>query len=323
MTISPEHFSTLAQSGIFGFIVGDALGVPVEFTDRETREADPVRSMRSGGAHGQTAGTWSDDTSMTLGTMHSLTYNGIDYEDTMNSFAKWLWDAAFTAHDEVFDVGGATRGAIMRYMRGAKALDCGDASEWACGNGSLMRMLPVALYLAGQQAQPTLNDETAAVIHNYSACTHAHKRCLMACGIYCNVVFHLLRGETPAAAVAGGVAEALNYYAEKAEFSGVYKDFADLSGVAEWKPSRLRGSGYVLHTLQASLWCLLTTDSYTECVLKAVNLGEDTDTTGAVAGSLAGLCYGIQSIPVEWVDILPKKEEIQALTQRFAAACLA
>ena len=180
-----------------------------------------------------------------------------------------------------------------------------------------MRMLPTALYLVGKYGSVTLNDRTAEIIHNTSVCTHAHPRCLMACGIYASVVFSLSTGRRTKPDVRAGIASALSYYQEKPEFSGVFHDFGSLKSIGSREERQISGSGYVLHTLQAALWCLLTTDSYAECVCRAVNLGEDTDTTAAVAGGLAGIVYGKAGIPKEWLDTLANHEQIEDRCRRF------
>lgn len=307
----------MIRSAILGLAVGDALGVPVEFCVREARRQDPVTGMRGGGFHGQKLGTWSDDTSMTLALMDSLTRKGFDIEDQMRCYVDWLWSGKYTAYDEVFDVGGTCKSAIFRYCKGTPAEKCGEDGELYCGNGSLMRIIPMTLYLYGT-GRGELNDETALLIHASSAVTHAHPRCLMACGIYCAVAFRLCAGESIQAAVQNGLRDALDYYAGQEAFAGELEKFRSLTTIGTWPEQMIVGSGYVLHTLQASLWCLLRTESYADCVLRAVNLGEDTDTTAAVAGGLAGLYYSEDGIPKGWLDVLARREDILHMCDAFA-----
>ena len=146
-----KHFYHAVEGAILGSVVGDALGVPGEFMTREELEKNPIIDMIGGGAHEQLPGTWSDDTSMTLCTIDSIIEKGIDYDDQMYRFADWLWSASNTARDEVFDVGGATKHSIFRYMKKTPALECGELAENTCGNGSLMRIMPTALYLVQQK----------------------------------------------------------------------------------------------------------------------------------------------------------------------------
>lgn len=310
------------ESAILGFVVGDALGVPAEFMSRSRLAADPISDMRGGGVHGQKAGTWSDDTSMTLCMMESLTEKGIDYGDQMDRFSDWLWKAKYTAHDEVFDVGGTTKSAIFSYAKGASPLECGETADNACGNGSLMRILPLTLYLAVRNHSCRFDEKIANAVHSASMCTHAHRRCQMACGIYSSVVLEEFLCGRKEDTVKLGVFSALRYYKDLPEFSDVYNDFTSLETIDDWSEEDISGSGYVLHTLQAALWCFQTTSGYAECVLKAVNLGDDTDTTAAVAGGLAGLWYGSNTIPVSWINVLAKQDEIKKRANRFAYACL-
>ncbi len=182
-----------------------------------------------------------------------------------------------------------------------------------------MRIMPLVLYLYGT-GRGELNDETAALIHASSAVTHAHPRCLIACGIYCAVAFRLCAGEEPRDAVRNGVRDALAYYAEKPEFTVEQEKYVSLTDIGSWPEQKIRGDGYVVYCLQAALWCFLKTSTYAGCVLRAVNLGEDTDTTAAVAGGLAGLYYGEESIPSEWLDVLTRREYIRRMCDAFADA---
>ncbi len=302
---------------ILGVATGDALGVPVEFYTREARKLDPVTGMRDGGFHNQKPGTWSDDTSMALALMDSLTRKGFDAEDQMRCYVDWLWSCKYTARDDVFDVGGTCSTAIHRFINGTPVSRCGAREEQSNGNGSLMRIMPMALWLYGT-GRGRLTPETAELIHGSSAVTHATLRCQMACGIYCAVAFRLCDGEEPRTAVANGVRDALEYYGSREQFAGEMKNFASLATVGSWPEQMIRSGGYVLHTLQAALWCFLQTDNYADCVLLAVNLGSDTDTTAAVAGGLAGLAYGEKNIPGEWLDVLARREDLRYMCGAFA-----
>ena len=317
-----DRMHQLVEGAIMGLVVGDALGVPAEFMSREELRESPVCEMIGGGAHGQLPGTWSDDTSMTLCTMDSLISNGIDYDDQMQRFSRWLWDAENTARDEVFDVGGTTKHAVFKFVKKIPALECGETAENTCGNGSLMRIIPTAMYLLGQNNACELSDTTAEVIHNTSKCTHAHLKCQVACGIYCSVVFRMSTAGDLKDAVQSGITHALSYYRGKTEFSPVLPEFETLREIELWPEEDIQSGGYVIHTLQAALWCLLNTDTYEGCVLKAVNLGRDTDTTAAVVGALAGMWYGEQRIPTSWKLLTVKYDEIKGKAREFYDACV-
>lgn len=320
--MKPERIHEAARGALLGLAVGDALGVPVEGSRREVRREDPIREMRAYGRHHQPAGTWSDDTSMTICLMHSLIEKGIDCTDQMRRYADWALDHQYTARGEAFDTGTTTYHAIMCHLDGLPATLCGGADDRDCGNGSLMRTMPIGFYLRTKYRRRVLEPQAAKVIHKVSDVTHAHPRCEMACGIYCSVLFRLLDGGDLLEAVTEGIESALAFYREQRAFAEVLADFETLPAVYTWTEDQIDSGGYVLSTLQAALWCLLTTDSYTECVLQAVNLGRDTDTTAAVAGALAGLWYGADEIPEEWLKALAKCDELTALAERFAEACV-
>ncbi len=315
------NLQEIVRAAIFGIAIGDALGVPAEFVTREDLKTAPITGMRGGGYHDQKPGTWSDDTSMTLALMDSLTQNGFDPEDQMRRYVDWLWNANYTAYNDVFDVGGTVKSAIFRFCKGTPVQECGEDGDLYCGNGSLMRIIPMALYLYGI-GRRSINDESIAMIHTSSAVTHANPRCLMACGIYCAVAFRLCSGEDPHDAVQNGVQDALSYYDTQQTFAGEMDHYRSLTTIETWPEQIIRGDGYVLHTLQAALWCFVNTNSYASCVLQAVNLGDDADTTAAVAGGLAGLYYGEENIPSTWLDILAKREEIRNMCDSFAASLM-
>ena len=311
----------MVKGAVLGLVVGDALGVPAEFMTREELAQDPVAGMRSGGAHGQPAGTWSDDSSMALCLLESLT-GGLDYGDMMARFLRWADEGYMTARGEVFDMGIATRKALTKFAQGAPPLECDGSGIYDNGNGSLMRILPVALYLH-RAVGPEFSNEPKAyeIIHNASALTHAHPISLIGCGIYCAVANELLCGGDGSEAVQRGIARAKVMYFGMPACKPYLKDYqrVDADVLQALPKSEVSGSGYVVHTLEAALWCLLHTDSCRSCLLEAVNLGEDTDTVGAVAGGLAGIRYGLTGVPEEWLSVIAKQKEIEALCERFAA----
>lgn len=297
--------------GLWGSLVGDALGVPVEFKDRAIVQADPVKDMRGFGTHKQPAGTWSDDGALTLCTVDSLLHFDFDTQDMGRRFVRWMNEEYWTATGVVFDVGGATTDALMRIAKGTPAEKAGGRDEYSNGNGSLMRILPVVLRFAGNPL-----DQFVSRVERASSITHAHARSKMACALYGMVVRQLLLGTNSDAAISTARVESAQQYAHSAEFNqfrALLND--DLPKLTE---GEIVSTGYVLHTLHASLWCLLTTSSFEECVLKAVNLGGDADTTGCVAGGLAGVHYGLGAIPPRWVEALARREEVGVLFNRFA-----
>jgi ADP-ribosylglycohydrolase len=308
----------LVLAGLWGAVVGDALGVPVEFEERLEVRSHPVVGMRGHGTHDQPAGTWSDDSSLLLCTADSLLRHDFDTEDMGKRFVAWYHEGLWTPRGRVFDVGVATSQALARLANGMRAEVAGGDGESSNGNGSLMRILPLALRFAQQPAK-TLLDR----IHRVSAITHRHPRSQMACGFYSLVIHGLLAGSNPREAFEHGRSAFRAFYGSDPYWAVELDRFRlATSGDLGTRPeSEIASSGYVVHTLTASLWGLLTTTDYRECVLKAVNLGGDTDTTGSVAGGLAGIAYGLSSIPPDWLQQLARQPELDQLFNRFADLC--
>lgn len=308
---------TTAQvlSGLMGVCVGDALGVPVEFTTRAYRSLSPVTSMLGYGTWNQPPATWSDDSSLTLCLAECLC-EGFSLDAIAQSFWRWYTEGYWGAHGEVFDVGTTTRQAIINCHQGVPPLKAGGTRENSNGNGSLMRILPMAYFYQTWSFQKLIER-----VHQVSCITHGHLRSQMACGIYTSIAIQLLTGIKPKLAYLQGLDHIQAIYSypeyalEKPHFDRVF------SGEIEQIPrEEINSGGYVIDTLEASLWCLLNSSSYTQAVLTAVNLGGDTDTTGAVTGGLAGIYYGWESIPQEWREQIARKQEIIDLAHRLAMA---
>lgn len=305
----------LVKDALFGLAVGDALGVPVEFESRYTLVNSPVVDMMGYGTHNQSPGTWSDDSSLAFCLAEALTQD-FDLTVIAENFKKWLYLNYWTPWGQVFDVGIATRKAIHRLATGTPPDLAGGFDESDNGNGSLMRVLPLVFYVKDKEIQ-----ERYLITKAVSSLTHAHVRSVIACFYYLEFARLLLEGKDKFA-IYNGLQSTIPSYlqaleinpAEVALFDRLLK--ADISKVTV---DTIKSSGYVLHTLEASIWCLLTSGSYKEAVLKAVNLGEDTDTTGAVTGGLAGLLYGFDEIPARWVEQLARQNDITDLANRMTA----
>ena len=317
----------IIRAAVLGTAVGDALGVPVEFKYRDELEQDPVTGMRAYGTHHQPAGSWSDDTSMLLATLDSLT-RGYDPEDIMARFDQWLNGGAYTPRGEVFDRGLIVAQAVKRFRMGRKALLCGGSDEQDNGNGSLMRVMPACLYAVQRQSQGRMTEaEAVRLIHEVSALTHAHVVSKAGCGLYYFMVKALIedRAGGLAAALQRGVDACLAWYRASdwynyEEALERYSRLFDLEAFRLTPEDRISSKGYVVATLEAAVWCLLSTDSLEDALLRAVNLGRDTDTVAAVAGGLAGLYYGLEAIPADWLETLLRREWIEQLCDGAAEA---
>ena len=329
------------QNILFGLAVGDALGVPVEFESRQSLTNNPVTTMRDGGVHDVPAGTWSDDSAMTFCLVETIN-EGFDLQLLANKFIAWKNNNYWTPYGNVFDIGIATSQAINRLIAGELPENARATDEMSNGNGSLMRILPLVLHIKDKEI-----DERWQITKQVSSITHGHVRSVIACFYYLEFARLLINNTIKGAAfktLIDKIPEYLgkrgtiynknnltlaiqqvtgqkNYYLNKdeifiAEIEQIEIDmFARLfdNDFANTHIDDIKSSGYVVHTLEASIWCLLNTNNYVDAVLKAVNLGEDSDTTAAVTGGLAGLLYGASTIPKKWIWILPKKKEINKL----------
>ena len=314
----PEpDFKSRVLGGLWGAVVGDALGVPVEFRSRDRLQADPVTDLREQGTHSQPKGTWSDDSSLMLCTVESLLRHKFDTTDMGQRFVRWSNAELWTPWGSVFDIGFATRSALNRVQEGVPAEQAGGVDESSNGNGSLMRILPVALRFANEPPERLLE-----LAHRASTITHRHPRSQLACGFYCLLAARLLRGDAPEAAHAAAIQITKDFYRQPpfaAEVPHFDKIFS--SKLAALPESEISSSGYVVDTLTAAVWCLLTSNGYQQTVLKAVNLGGDTDTTGIVAGGLAGIHGGLGAVPENWRLALARARDLQAVFDPFTAAC--
>lgn len=293
------------QSAFLGLAIGDALGVPVEFLKRAQLQAEPVTDMQGFGTHNQPAGTWSDDSSLTFCLADSLC-SGYDLREIATSFLQWYHNARWTAGGVVFDIGNSTRAALQRLLKKFDAAKSGGKSLADNGNGSLMRILPLAFYLQGETMQ-----RRAEIVREVSSITHAHQVSVRCCQYYVEFATLLLQGFEPFQA----------YQALKVFFShSVPLARLAMGNIYELPEEEIKSGGYVVETLEAAMWCLLTTHSYEAAVLQAVNLGGDTDTTAAVVGGLAGLWYGLNAIPTKWLVQLVGADRINDLCRRFHQA---
>lgn len=298
------------KGGLWGVVVGDAFGFPFQFWSRERMKAeypDPKDIP-------MLDGLWSDDSSLTLATAQALK-DGYSLERIAQNFISWYYDGEFTPRGYAFDEGITTSRAIERLAEGISPLNAGGRGEMDNGNGSLMRILPVAYYTYFKVKNL---EERLRLIHEVSMLTHAHPRSLVGCGIYSMVVWNILDGLDKLEAYSKAIALARKAYSEE-PFSGELEHYERvLSGkIHEFDESEIRGNGYVVHTLEAALWAFLRSSSFEDAVREVVSLAEDTDTTGAVVGGLEGTYYGFEAIPGEWVEKIETRELIDGIINDF------
>ncbi|GAA3946015.1 ADP-ribosylglycohydrolase family protein [Chitinophaga oryziterrae] len=288
---------------LYGIATGDALGVPVEFLSRGEIALRPITGMQGYGTHNQPPGTWSDDSSLTF-CLAEMLCGEYDLTNLANRFINWRNYGYWTPRGEVFDIGIATSHAINRLQDGISPVLAGGDGEWSNGNGSLMRILPLLFYIKDLSVADRFN-----IIGEVSSLTHRHSRSIVACFLYLEMALNILQGKDKQTAYTEMCKTANDFLAdEKEAFSRVLS--GDIPGL---HINDIKSTGYVVHTLEAAIWCLLKTNDYQSAVLSAVNLGDDTDTTAAVTGGIAGLLYGWETIPAEWLNLLAKKTSIDKL----------
>ena len=274
--------------GLIGFVVGDAMGVPIEFKTREELLKNPVTKMTEYGTHNQPAGTWSDDTSMMIATIDSINAkNAIDIQDIALKFVAFKNHASYTATNEVFDIGNTCSLAISKFEENHDDPTlCGINDINANGNGSLMRILPIAYYAIEKKLKEY---DILELVRQISSITHAHEISIMGCYFYVRYVIFLLNGKDKYAAYS--MARSVDYAMFKPETQEAYNRLIK-EDISKYKLNDIKSTGYVVDSLEAAIWVTLKSENYKEAVIGAINLGGDTDTIGAITGALAGIIYG-------------------------------
>lgn len=295
----------MSAAGLWGLLVGDAFGVPYEFHSPSALPARSALAMTpppgfARAHHGTPPGTWSDDGAQALALLASLVAcGGLDPDDLGRRLVAWYRRGDYAVDARVFDVGIQTRRALGALEAGVPALQAGPSGEYDNGNGSLMRVLPLALWHRG--------DDAALVedAHQQSRVTHGHARSQAACALTCLWARRLAGGADSEVAFADAAAALAALYQDRPEFA------AELSTqlVVEGTPG---GSGYVVDTVRSARWALRQ-GSYEDVVRAAVSLGNDTDTTACVAGGLAAVRDGMGAIPGEWLAALRGQEIVRPL----------
>ena len=287
---------------LLGLACGDAVGTTVEFQPRGTFR--PMTDMIGGGPFSLPAGAWTDDTSMALCLATSLVELGrFDAADQMQRYCRWWQEGYLGSIGRCFDIGITTRDALLRFQSTGDPF-AGSTDPWSAGNGSLMRLAPVPMFFY---------PDADAAIHwsgESSRTTHAAAECIEACKLFAAMICAALAGKTKEEVLFGRDADDYQCQKVRAIALGEYHE-KSIEGIS--------GSGYVVKSLEASVWCFLQTDSFRDAVLMAVNLGDDADTTGAVCGQLAGAFYGEKGIPADWLTRLTMVDEIGTLADRLAA----
>lgn len=290
---------------LYGLAVGDALGAAVEF--RPPGTFPEVTGYRGGGPHGLNPGEWTDDTSMALALADSIAEAGWDLDDQARRYVTWWKTGAYSINGRCFDIGITTSASLARFRTIGDARRSGDPSERASGNGSIMRLAPVVIHHIDRfpGAIETLADRAV----ESSLPTHASGPCRSACAymaILLAGLAHGLRREE----VLDPCWEPLERLRRSHPLHPEVDEIASGS-FRRKRPPEIRGSGYVVRSLEAALWAFHDAADFREAVLRAVNLGDDADTTGAVCGQIAGAFWGETGIPDAWREGLAGRNRIE------------
>lgn len=284
------------QGCFLGLAVGDAVGMPVENWPRG--RFDPVTDMRGGGPFSRAAGAWTDDTAMAVCLAESLLANGgFDPFDQMDRYSRWARADYLGDTGTNLDIGGTVADALARFQRTGEPY-AGSDDPLSAGNGSIMRLAPIPMFYASSVGAA---EEWAA---QSSRTTHGAKECVDSCRLLARIIWRALQGKPKQNVLFG----------DRDTFKGAERIVAIANGRFSGKPEcEIRGTGYVVESLEAALWCFLNTDSFEAAVLKAANLGDDADTTAAVCGQVAGAHYGVSDIPASWLTELMLGPELRRI----------
>ena len=317
--IQVTELTAYVKSALLGVAVGDALGVPVEFTTRDQCKLLPVKEMKGNGTHYQVKGTWSDDSSLTFCLAEGLCNLPFDLHQVADNFVRWRRENYWTARGSVFDIGNTTKRALQNIQNGEDLDHCGLNDVHSNGNGALMRILPLVFYTRNMSVE-----DRFLWTKRVASLTHGHSISVLCCFYYLEFALQLIEGRSKGDIYKELQGDIPSFFRGKKAINQELDVLnrlltEDISAIDE---KNIYSGGYVVHTLEASIWCLLTTENYADSVLRAVNLGWDTDTTGAVTGGLAGLLYGEASIPTPWLTDLAQLDGINDLAERMAQGVL-
>lgn len=295
------------RGALLGLACGDALGTTLEFSRPGT--FTPISDMVGGGPFHLKAGLWTDDTSMALCLAESLIESdGFNPLDQMQRYVRWWKQGHWSSTGKCFDIGMTTRSALDRFLEFSNPFS-GVPDPATAGNGPLMRLAPVPLYFANDPIEAIyLSGESART-------THGARACIDSCRYFAALLIGALEGLPKDALLKPHFSPIPGLWPRKALTPEV--DEVALGSFIHRRPPQIAGSGYIVRSMEAALWAFAHSESFEEGALKAVNLGDDADTTGAIYGQIAGAYYGESGIPAHWLDKLHRGDEIAALAAKL------
>lgn len=305
---------SIIKGSVLGLAVGDAMGLPLVNMKRDTLLDNPVTTMESGGKYNMPVGTWSSRTSFTLATMDSIVKSAsLSYTDMADRFCLFLKGEDYTSVGSAFDVDEPTKKALEKYLISKEnPILCGGRDLSDDTNGSLMRMLPIALYCYYNKLK---DREIYETVKASSSITHADSVSVMGCFIYVYYLIFLLNGKDKYASY--NMIKVFDYSSFFDDDTISFYNRLLKTNISKIRISDLKSSRYIVYTLESVLWVILNCNSFPETIVGAINLGGDTDTVGAIAGSIAGILYGYESIPENWLANLKRLDYISEITSQF------
>ncbi|CAF9919179.1 MAG: hypothetical protein HETSPECPRED_003967 [Heterodermia speciosa] len=308
------------RGSIYGITVADALGGPVEFHARGS--FPPVTDYRYNDNFDLPPGSWTDDTSLTLCLAQSLIdkKGAFDAADQVSKYIEWHEKGYMSVNKKCFDIGNATRIALVTWKDHLRTGE-GDLASGQylvnrslkrknqCGNGSLMRVAPIGLVYYQNPAVALANSVLSSQV------THPYPTNSEACKIYTQLIVRTLESASKEE-IASNL---ISYAFDDPDLRSRFAKYSDLASFESMEERRISSYGYVVDSLEASLWAFFTTSTFEQGALKVVNLGHDADTVGAIYGGLAGAFYGIENVPQKWISGLENRETIEAVAEGLVA----
>lgn len=296
-----------ARGCLLGLAVGDAIGTTVEFKPRGSFA--PMTDIVGGGPFQLKAGEWTDDTSMALCLAASLLEKGFDLHDQITKYVKWYREGYMSSNGRCFDIGIATREALNRFIVSGNP-ESGSTNPHSAGNGCIMRLAPVPIMYVGD------SNKAALLSAEQSKTTHGAIECIESSRLFGEILVRALQGvDTKESVLTQNTINRYKYSSPRIQAIADGAYFEDGS-------HQIKGTGYVVDSLEAALWCFYTTDNFKDAVLTAANLGDDADTTAAITGQIAGAYYGESSIPQSWLGKIVMANEIGNMAEQLSEVCV-
>lgn len=304
------------KDAILGLAVGDAMGVPIEYEERDVLINNPVTSMTGYGTHDVPEGTWSDDTSFALATMDSIVSCGeISFSNIADCYCNWIRSGKYTATGKIFDIDITSKNALIKYASDGDVTSCGQNGIKDNGNGCLSRMIPIAFYCYYNNLR---NSEIYELVSGVSSITHSSKESILGCYIFVKYMMFLLNGKDKFASY--NMVKLVDYKEFFDEDTIEFYNRFLKTNIGNMNVDDLKSDSYIVYTLETVLWIVLNCNSVVESIVGAVNLGGDTDGIAGLSGALMGIIYGISDIPSKWLSCMKKLDYLESVIIEFEKA---